>query len=74
MPDQTDQPDTPAPAPDAPEDAVHVLAMVFDASTRTSALYVYDGADLARGPVAVVRLRHAVPHGLHGDWSDATYV
>jgi all-trans-8'-apo-beta-carotenal 15,15'-oxygenase len=31
-----------------------------------SCLAIFDGADLARGPVAKIKLKHRVPHGLHG--------
>lgn len=57
----------PGACPDAETDGV-LLAMVFDAATRTSSLVVLDAADVGAGPVATVRLDHHVPHGLHGDW------
>ena len=57
----------PGPAGAADELDGHLLAMVFDAATATSALYILDARDVAAGPVAVVRLSHHVPHGLHGD-------
>lgn len=59
----------PADDPSAETDGV-LLAMVFDASTRTSSLYVLDAADVAAGPIARVQLDHHVPHGLHGDWTE----
>ena len=34
---------------------------------------VLDAADLAKGPVARIPLRHHVPHGLHGYYSEAYF-
>ena len=47
--------------------------MVFDGATKTSALYVLNAARVGDGPIAVVRLDHHIPHGLHGDWCDAVF-
>jgi all-trans-8'-apo-beta-carotenal 15,15'-oxygenase len=62
-----------APATGAAEDDGWLLAMTFDGATKTSTLIILDAADVASGPVARVRLSHAVPHGLHGDWTDVVY-
>ena len=50
------------------EDAGYWLAMVFDASRGASSLAILDAADVSKGPVARVWLKHHVPHGLHGEW------
>jgi all-trans-8'-apo-beta-carotenal 15,15'-oxygenase len=55
------------------EDDGWLAAMTFDAATKTSSLVILDAADVASGPIARVRLSHAVPHGLHGDWTDVVY-
>jgi all-trans-8'-apo-beta-carotenal 15,15'-oxygenase len=55
------------------EDDGWLLAMTFDAGTGTSSLVILDAAAVSAGPVARVRLTHAVPHGLHGDWTDVVY-
>jgi carotenoid cleavage dioxygenase-like enzyme len=49
---------------------VWLLSLVLDAATRRTELRVFDGAELASGPVATVRLPHAVPFGFHGNWLD----
>jgi all-trans-8'-apo-beta-carotenal 15,15'-oxygenase len=46
-----------------------VLAMCFDASTGTSEAVVLDAQRIADGPVATLKLREKVPHGLHGHWT-----
>ena len=57
----------------AAEDDGWLLAMTFDAATKTSSLVILDAADVGAGPVAKVKLTHAIPHGLHGDWTDVVY-
>ncbi|MDB5066844.1 MAG: lignostilbene-alpha,beta-dioxygenase [Chloroflexi bacterium] len=49
---------------------VWLLSLVLDAATERTELRVFDGADLASGSVATVRLPHAVPFGFHGNWLD----
>ena len=49
---------------------VWLLTLVLDAAAGRTELRVLDGADLASGAVAVVRLPHAVPFGFHGNWLD----
>lgn len=57
-----------APRGDA-EDDVFVLAMLYAPSHAE--LCVLDGRDLARGPLARVRLPVALPFGFHGFWQQA---
>ncbi len=56
------------------EDAGFLLAMVFDASRGASSLAILDAADVSKGPVARVWLKHHVPHGLHGEWCSGSAV
>jgi all-trans-8'-apo-beta-carotenal 15,15'-oxygenase len=49
---------------------VWLLSLVLDAASRRTELRIFDGAELAAGPVAAVRLPHAVPFGFHGNWLD----
>jgi carotenoid cleavage oxygenase len=49
---------------------VWLLSLVLDAATQRTELRVFDGADLASGSVATVRLPHALPFGFHGNWLD----
>lgn len=58
-------------APDAPEGDGWLLAVVWRAAERRSDLVVLDTGDIARGPVATVRLDHRVPFGFHGNWVSA---
>jgi len=44
------------------------LTFAYDRTSDTSDLVVLDAMDLARGPVARVRLPRRVPYGFHGWW------
>jgi all-trans-8'-apo-beta-carotenal 15,15'-oxygenase len=48
------------------DEGAWLLGMIYDAATDASSVNVFDGDRIAAGPVAVVPLPHAVPHGLHG--------
>jgi all-trans-8'-apo-beta-carotenal 15,15'-oxygenase len=50
------------------EGDVWLLTMVLDSVARRSELRIFDGADLAAGPLATVRLPHMVPFNFHGNW------
>lgn len=50
----------------AEENAGYLLQMVFDAGRNASDLAVFDAQQVARGPLARVRLPVTVPYGLHG--------
>ena len=52
------------------ETDVWLLSLVLDAATQRTELRIFDGAELAAGSVATVRLPHAVPFGFHGNWLD----
>ncbi|CAG9461377.1 unnamed protein product [Pedinophyceae sp. YPF-701] len=58
----------------ASEDDGWLMGLVHDAETQTADLCILDAKDLAAGPVARVRLPHAVPMQLHGSWTDAHLV
>lgn len=45
-----------------------VLGIMYDAEIGKSALAILDGNALADGPVALLWLEGAMPHGLHGSW------
>ena len=53
-------------APKGDAESVWLLGMIYDAATDSSSVNVFDGDRVGAGPVAVVPLPHAVPHGLHG--------
>lgn len=45
-----------------------LLSVVYDRAADASDLVVLDALEVARGPVAEVRLPQRVPFGFHGDW------
>ncbi len=54
----------------AAEDDGWLLALVHDAGAMRTKLVILDAKRIENGPVATLTLRHAVPFGLHGSWSD----
>ena len=52
------------------EDDGWLLAMCFNAAQRLTELVVLDAQQLQAGPVATLKLRDSVPHGLHGNWAE----
>ncbi|MCA1816492.1 MAG: carotenoid oxygenase family protein [Acidobacteria bacterium] len=42
-----------------------VVCQLFDAGSTTSAFLIFDAADVARGPVSTLRLRHPIRLGFH---------
>ncbi len=52
----------------AGQDEGWVLTVVYDAATDGSELLILDAADIAKAPVATVRLPQRVPFGFHGIW------
>ncbi len=45
-----------------------LLSVVLDAKAGASELQIFDGADLASGSIARIRLPHIMPFGFHGNW------
>jgi all-trans-8'-apo-beta-carotenal 15,15'-oxygenase len=59
------------PKPDAAsEDDGWVLTLVYDAGHHRSNLVILDGLDLNKGPIATLHLKHHIPYGLHGSWTE----
>ena len=48
-----------------------LLTAVWRARENRSDLAVFDATEIARGPVALVKLGHRVPDGFHGNWVGA---
>jgi len=46
-----------------------LLSVVYRGEERRSDLLVLDANDVARAPLATVRLSHRVPFGFHGNWA-----
>ena len=62
-----------APALDASaEDDGYVVSFVTDMNTDSSECVVLAASDLARGPVARIRLPHRISSGTHACWADAS--
>jgi all-trans-8'-apo-beta-carotenal 15,15'-oxygenase len=55
---------------EAAEDDGWVLTMVFNAETERSEVVILDARDLNQGPLARLRLKHHVPYGLHGMFTE----
>lgn len=56
---------------DGPEDQVALLVLQFDASATASSLLVFDAAEVARGPIAQLRLPKPLPALFHGSFSSS---
>ncbi len=56
------------------EDEGWILTMVYDSSRHRSQVAILDGRDLDRGPIAVLHLKHHIPYGLHGSWTNQCFV
>ena len=48
------------------EDECWIVASLFDSVKVLSSVAIFDGKDMAKGPVARIWLKHALPHSLHG--------
>ncbi|MGD1849625.1 MAG: carotenoid oxygenase family protein [Cyanophyceae cyanobacterium] len=62
------------PCPDgAAEDDGWVLVLSYTAAGHRSELAILDARDLTAGPVATLKLKHHVPYGLHGSFTNTVY-
>ncbi|HLO50262.1 MAG TPA: carotenoid oxygenase family protein [Kamptonema sp.] len=65
-------PTEPIYAPDALDrDRSWILTTVYDGNSHTSALWIFDSANLAGEPVCRLGLPNVVPMGFHGTWKPA---
>ncbi|WP_334184571.1 carotenoid oxygenase family protein [Novosphingobium sp.] len=55
-------------SPDAPEGDGFVLALLNHLETRTTELVILEALDLAKGPIARVKLPFRLRMSLHGNW------
>lgn len=55
------------------EDDGWVLMMVYDGSIHRSKIAIFDGRQINKGPIASLYLKHHIPYGLHGNWSDQSF-
>ena len=51
------------------EDDGWILNLIYDSHHHRSDLVILDGKDISQ-PIATLHLRHHIPYGLHGSWSD----
>ncbi len=56
------------------EDDGWLLAMIYDGERDRSAVAILDAADLNKGAIAMLHLTHHIPYGLHGSWTDTTFI
>jgi all-trans-8'-apo-beta-carotenal 15,15'-oxygenase len=55
------------------EDDGWVLLLVYDASHHRSDVIILDGRDLHQEPIARIHLKHHIPYGLHGNWTERVF-
>lgn len=56
------------------EDDGWVLAIIYDAKHHRSDIVVLDAKDLHEKPLARLHLRHHIPYGLHGTFTDKVFL
>ena len=56
------------------EDAGWVLTLVYDGKNHRSTLAILDGQNIEGDAVALLHLKHHIPYGLHGSWTDEVFV
>ncbi|PZQ78117.1 MAG: apocarotenoid-15,15'-oxygenase [Variovorax paradoxus] len=53
------------------EDDGYLVGFMWDGAAKSSSVVVFDARDVARGPVARIRLPQRVPNGFHATWVSA---
>ena len=53
---------------DANEGDGYVISMMYDPSSNTSSLTMFDAENIGDGPIAKVLMDHRIPFGFHGNW------
>ncbi len=56
------------------EDEGWVLTLVYDGSKHRSSLAILDGQNLSGDAIALLHLKHHIPYGLHGSWTDTVFI
>ena len=56
------------------EDDGYVLVQLYVPETHTTEFIVLDAKAVDSGPVARIRLKHAIPYGFHGTFSPHVFV
>jgi all-trans-8'-apo-beta-carotenal 15,15'-oxygenase len=55
------------------EDDGWVLSLVYDSTHHRSDVVILDANDLSTGPVARLHLKHHIPYGLHGSFTNEVF-
>ena len=55
------------------EDEGWVLTLVYDGKNHRSTLAILDGQNLRGEAIALLHLKHHIPYGLHGSWTDSVF-
>jgi all-trans-8'-apo-beta-carotenal 15,15'-oxygenase len=55
------------------EDDGWVLALVYDSAHHRSDVVILDAKDFNKGPVARLHLKHHIPYGLHGNFTNELF-
>jgi all-trans-8'-apo-beta-carotenal 15,15'-oxygenase len=69
----TNPPQSPLEGGKPAEDAGWVLTLVYDGKNHRSTLVILDAQNIAGDAVASLHLKHHIPYGLHGSWTDSTF-
>lgn len=56
------------------EDDVWLLGCMYDAVEGRSVVGIFDGKDIAQGPICRVWLKHHLPHSLHGCFTRELFI
>lgn len=56
------------------EDDGWVLALVYDSQNHRSDVVILDASDFTKGPIARLHLKHHIPYGLHGNFTNEVFV
>jgi all-trans-8'-apo-beta-carotenal 15,15'-oxygenase len=56
------------------EDGGWLLVLVYNGALHRSAVAILDARNLEQGPVATLALKHHIPYGLHGSWTDQCFI
>ncbi|MBW4667590.1 MAG: carotenoid oxygenase family protein [Cyanomargarita calcarea GSE-NOS-MK-12-04C] len=56
------------------EDDGWVLALVYDAAHQRSDVVILDARNFNQGPVARLHLKHHIPYGLHGNFTNEVFI
>ncbi|WP_186376233.1 carotenoid oxygenase family protein, partial [Hyella patelloides] len=55
------------------EDEGWVLTLVYDGKNHRSTLAILDAQNIEGDAVALLHLKHHIPYGLHGSWTDSVF-